>query len=214
MCNWLQTLSQTGRTRVSVLVDWATFAAPMSLPHAILTALVERPSTGAVLARRFDRAIGYLWQATHQQIYRELARLEEAGWVASEPVESGPGMQRMYRVLPAGREELRQWVASELPATVLRDTFMVRLRAEAAIGHSGLDAQIRQRMAQDDDTLRLFREIEARDFATPGPGREQRLQHLILKTGIQSVEQRLQLYREALDILALPADPSPSTDGA
>lgn len=48
----------------------------MSLPHAILTALLEKPSSGLELTRRFDRSIGYFWSATHQQIYRELGKLE------------------------------------------------------------------------------------------------------------------------------------------
>ncbi|MGW4568360.1 PadR family transcriptional regulator, partial [Streptomyces sp. NPDC004561] len=48
----------------------------MSLPHAILTALLEKPSSGLELTRRFDKSIGYFWSATHQQIYRELGRLE------------------------------------------------------------------------------------------------------------------------------------------
>ncbi|MER7163689.1 PadR family transcriptional regulator, partial [Streptomyces lydicus] len=47
----------------------------MSLPHAILTALLEKPSSGLELTRRFDRSIGYFWSATHQQIYRELGKL-------------------------------------------------------------------------------------------------------------------------------------------
>ncbi|MFX4748000.1 hypothetical protein ABTB74_18915, partial [Acinetobacter baumannii] len=44
----------------------------MSLPHVLLTSLLERPSTGFELARRFDRSMGFFWNATHQQIYREL----------------------------------------------------------------------------------------------------------------------------------------------
>ena len=51
----------------------------MSLPHAILTALLEKPSSGLELTRRFDRSIGYFWSATHQQIYRELGKLEAEG---------------------------------------------------------------------------------------------------------------------------------------
>ena len=62
----------------------------MSLPHARLTSLAERPGSGSELASRFDRSIGYFWQATHQQIYRELARLEAAGWVEAAPVEAVP----------------------------------------------------------------------------------------------------------------------------
>lgn len=31
----------------------------MSLPHVLLTSLLERPSTGFELARRFDRSMGF-----------------------------------------------------------------------------------------------------------------------------------------------------------
>ena len=47
----------------------------MSLAHALLTSLLEQPSSGYELARRFDKSIGHFWQATHQQIYRELGRI-------------------------------------------------------------------------------------------------------------------------------------------
>src|SRR5256885_9851741 len=75
----------------------APFLLPMSLPHALLTALVEHPCSGSELAERFDRSIGYFWNATHQQIYRELARLEEAQWIEALPAESGRGRKRQYR---------------------------------------------------------------------------------------------------------------------
>jgi len=177
----------------------------MSLPHAILTALTERPATGAGLARRFDRSIGYFWQATHQQIYRELGRLEEAGWVASEPVEQGPGRQRAWRVLPAGRRELRRWIASDLGSRSVRDEFFVRLRAEAALGQGGLDAQVREKLEEEKRMLAVYLEIEKRDFSGAQLTRERRLQHLVLRSGIRMASQRIELYREALEILAMPA---------
>jgi DNA-binding PadR family transcriptional regulator len=114
----------------------------MSLPHALITALVEQPSSGSDLASRFDRSIGYFWHATHQQIYRELGRLEEAGWVESLPPESGRGRKRVYQVLPAGRKELKRWVAEQQDPTPQRDAFMVRLRAEAAVGPTGLAGKL------------------------------------------------------------------------
>ena len=55
----------------------------MSLAHAVLTSLLEKASSGYDLAQRFDKSIGYFWHATHQQIYRELGRMEAAGWIAS-----------------------------------------------------------------------------------------------------------------------------------
>lgn len=177
----------------------------MSLPHALLTALVERPCSGAELARRFDRSIGYFWQATHQQIYRELGRLEGAGWVKSLPVEDGRGRQRRYRVLAAGRRELKRWIAERDEPKAVRDEFMVRLRAEAALGPSGLDDEIRRRIDAERKTLAHYREIEARDFSGGIDTREKKLQYLVLKAGIGKVSLRIELAREALKILAMPA---------
>ncbi|WP_199783266.1 PadR family transcriptional regulator, partial [Streptomyces alboniger] len=70
----------------------------MSLPHAILTALLEKPSSGLELTRRFDKSIGYFWSATHQQIYRELGRLEREGSIRALPRQ---GADRPLALQPA-----------------------------------------------------------------------------------------------------------------
>ena len=76
----------------------------MSLAHAVLTSLIEKPSSGYALARRFDKSIGYFWHATHQQIYRELARMEAKGWIVSDTApDAGATRKREYRVLATGR---------------------------------------------------------------------------------------------------------------
>lgn len=54
----------------------------MSLAHVLLTSLIEKPSTGIDLARRFDRSMGFFWNATHQQIYRELSGMQEK-WIST-----------------------------------------------------------------------------------------------------------------------------------
>ena len=51
----------------------------MALEHALLVALSEQPSSGLDLAKRFGRSIGFFWHATHQQIYRVLARMDADG---------------------------------------------------------------------------------------------------------------------------------------
>ena len=85
----------------------------MSLPHAILTALLERPSAGLDLTRRFDRSIGYFWSASHQQIYRELGKLEAEGHIRAIPAaQPTRGQKKSYEVLPAGRAELERWTAA------------------------------------------------------------------------------------------------------
>src|SRR5690606_32195880 len=80
----------------------------MSIQHALLTSLLEKPSSGYELANRFDHSIGYFWRATHQQIYRELGRMTDAGWLLVEHEPAGTGRRKKtYHVLDTGREELR-----------------------------------------------------------------------------------------------------------
>ncbi len=177
----------------------------MSLPHALLTALVEYPCSGSELAERFDRSIGYFWHATHQQIYRELARLEEAGWAQALAAAPGRGRKRQYRIIAAGRKELRRWIAEHEDPKPLRDELMVRLRAEAAIGPSGLHKEIERRVALHQEKLALYRRIEQRDFLGKELGREGRLQHLVLKAGLMQEEMSLQIAQQALEILDLPS---------
>lgn len=177
----------------------------MSLPHALLTALVEQPSSGSDLAGRFDRSIGYFWQATHQQIYRELGRLEVAGWVESLPPEAGRGRKKVYQVLPAGRAELARWVAEDQDPKPLRDEFMVRLRAEAVVGPTGLADDIRRRLELHRQKLAVYRAIEARDFARGDPSRKAQLQHLVLGAGILQETMWIEFSEKALAILDVRA---------
>lgn len=184
----------------------------MSLPHALLTALVEHPCSGSELAERFDKSIGYFWHATHQQIYRELARLEEANWIEALPVAAGRGRKRQFRLLPAGRKELRRWIGEQQDPMPLRDALMVRLRAEAAVGPTGLENEIARLQALHQEKLAVYHRIEQRDFIGKDPSRERRLQHLVLKAGILQEELSLRIAREAIEILGVPRPPRTPVD--
>lgn len=173
----------------------------MSLAHAVLTALVERSCSGSELARRFDRSIGYFWPATHQQIYRELSRLERDGWVASASGEAARGRRRVYDVLPAGREELRRWLAEPRGANAVRDELLVKLRAEAALSQGTLRESLVVRLKQHRERLAAYRDIDATSFRDAAPTREQRLQRLILKAGLDVERLWIGLCKDALAIL-------------
>ncbi|MEU6139840.1 PadR family transcriptional regulator [Streptomyces sp. NPDC047081] len=157
----------------------------MSLPHAILTALLEKPSSGLELTRRFDRSIGYFWSATHQQIYRELGKLEAEGHIRALPSEQpARGQKKRYEVLPAGRAELARWTAASQDPKPHRDTLLLRMRASAVVGTDGIEADLRRHLALHQRQLAEYEEIEKRDFP---PGRDtpqDRLRHLVLRAGI------------------------------
>jgi DNA-binding PadR family transcriptional regulator len=185
----------------------------MSLPHALLTALVECPCSGSELAARFDRSIGYFWSATHQQIYRELARLEASGWIESLPEENTRGRKRAYKIVAAGRKELKRWVAESAEPAGLRDELMVRLWAEAAVGPTKIEAVIRRRVELHQDKLALYRSIDARDFPDGPPDRQAALHQLVLRSGIKYESYWIEILGDALEILAWPVGESDRPPG-
>jgi len=173
----------------------------MALDHALLVSLLEKPSSGYQLARRFDRSIGYFWHATHQQIYRVLARMEDANWIAAEiqAGESAPD-RKVFSVSADGRAELSRWMAAPVEPEGTRDALMVKLRGAAFGDPLGLIPELEHHRAAHANRLTCYRVIEARDFTgTPDPRRA--LQYLVLKSGIRFEQGWLEWCEEALSLL-------------
>lgn len=174
----------------------------MSIQHALLTSLLEKPSTGYQLARRFDRSIGHFWQATHQQIYRELRRMAASGWLEiEEKGDDGGRKRKVYHVLPQGRAELQRWASEPGSSGESNEALMVKLRAEAVLGPIGVRRELERLIRWHEQRLASFRAIEARDFSAPDMSRGQKLQHRVLVKGISAEEDWLQWARDTLPLL-------------
>ncbi|MEV0188052.1 PadR family transcriptional regulator [Kitasatospora purpeofusca] len=185
----------------------------MSLPHAILTALLEQPSSGLELTRRFDRSIGFFWSATHQQIYRELGRLETAGLIRALP-QAGPvrGQKKEYEVLPAGRAELARWTAAADDPRPIRDPLVLRLRAAAVVGTAGLEAELRRHLALHRAQLAQYEAIGRRDFPTGEEDGADPLQYAVLRAGVGLESFWVRWLAETVESLP-PAPGEPPAEG-
>ena len=159
----------------------------MALEHALLVSLSERPASGLDLTRRFDRSIGFFWSATHQQIYRVLARMEGDGWVRSEVVpQTGRPDKKVYAVAPAGAAELARWLAEPAPAEAFRSEVAVRLRGASYGDRSAVLAQVDELIADHRTRLAHYQAMAARDFPEPDrlTGHELDV-YLVLRGGIR-----------------------------
>ena len=159
----------------------------MALEHALLVSLSERPASGLDLTRRFDRSIGFFWSATHQQIYRVLARMEADGWVRSEVVpQTGRPDKKVYAVAPAGAAELARWLAEPAPAEAFRSEVAVRLRGASYGDRSAVLAQVDELIADHRTRLAHYQAMAARDFPEPDrlTGHELDV-YLVLRGGIR-----------------------------
>jgi DNA-binding PadR family transcriptional regulator len=102
----------------------------VSLRYAVLAALLEGPASGYDLAKRFDRSVANFWHATRQQIYAELARLDNVGLVESElrRQRSRPD-KRLYYVTARGHAELDAWIGQAPRPTSIKDELLVQVQA-------------------------------------------------------------------------------------
>ena len=139
----------------------------MSLSHVLLTSLLEKPSTGIELGRRFDRSMGFFWNATHQQIYRELNAMLQKGWISTIEDEDSGSRKKTYQVERPGREELANWMLEQSPPAQLREELMVRLRAEAQMGSNTILPELERHLELHREKLNIYRQIFAKDFANP-----------------------------------------------
>ncbi|MGW3061259.1 PadR family transcriptional regulator [Streptomyces goshikiensis] len=161
----------------------------MALEHAILVSLLEKPGSGYELARRFDRSIGYFWTATHQQIYRVLARMESAGLLAVRVVaQQGRPDKKEYSVAAPGRATLSQWLHEPIEPESLRHDLAVKIRGAAFDDPAALVREVERHRRVHGDRLAHYLAGELRDFTGPEapapPDAGQELQHVVLRGGI------------------------------
>jgi DNA-binding PadR family transcriptional regulator len=129
----------------------------MALRHAVLAALLEGEASGYELAKRFDISIANFWYAQPQQLYSELARLEDAGFVEGRLVlqEKRPN-KRVYRLTPGGRAELARYAGSTPKPTAIKDELLVMVQAVDAAAQEDVVTALEVRAAQTEAKLRRF----------------------------------------------------------
>ncbi|CUR54934.1 Transcriptional regulator, PadR family [metagenome] len=163
----------------------------MALEHALLVSLSERPASGLELTRRFERSIGFFWAATHQQIYRTLARMEADGWVDGQVVvQHGRPDKKVYAVSSAGSAVLSAWLTTPSPQPNPRSDLSVKMRgASFAEDREAVLDVVRADLADHRTRLAHYRQLEKRDYPEPETLTGLDLdQHLVLRGGIRLEE--------------------------
>lgn len=97
----------------------------MSLRHALLGLLSERPASGYDLLKLFETSLATAWPATQSQIYTELTKLAGTGLinVAAE----GPRGRKEYALTDEGLAELRHWLTETKPQRNTRSDILLRV---------------------------------------------------------------------------------------
>ncbi len=173
----------------------------MALSHALLTALHEAPCSGYDLAKKFDGTVGFFWSASHQQIYRELTKLEEQAYISAVVVQqSNRPDKKVYEVTETGKDYLREWIAQPSTVAAIKDDLLVKLFAGNLVDPAVILDELEHHRSQHQDLLDTYKSIEQRFFAdTCQLDVNRRYQYLTLRQGIRLETEWLAWCAEAIE---------------
>jgi Predicted transcriptional regulators len=146
----------------------------------LLALLADGPAHGYELKQDLERLLGAAYpQPNVGQIYVTLGRLEKSGLIEGEEVaQSSRPNKKIYRLTPAGREELRTWFEETADEPRVRDEFFMKL---ALAPRTGLADQISLINRQRREYLRTMRTL-SKLAATEN--RDNRTAHLLIEGAI------------------------------
>lgn len=183
----------------------------VALEHALLVSLTERSGTGYQLTRRFDRSIGHFWHASHQQIYKTLARMTEGGLLTYvEQAQEGKPDKKVYSVTAAGREHLCTWIRTPGKSGQDQRELAVKIRGAAPSDLPHVIEEIRRTRDTHAAQAALYAQLEARDYPNPDALTGTALQqYLVLRGGVRSERGTVDWLDEVLTALPQPVSAQP-----
>ncbi len=175
----------------------------MALGDAILACLTERPMTGYELAKTFDASIGFFWKADHQQIYRELSRLRDRGYIQGrEVVQSGKPNKLVYTLTSEGRAALKHWAARPSSPPSIKDDLLVRLYALDSVDIEPLRTDLMARLEHHRDRALRYERILTKRFPDGRASPADTGKLLGLRIGLRHERMVTEWCEEAIDALS------------
>ncbi|MFJ9291510.1 PadR family transcriptional regulator [Bacillus halotolerans] len=98
------------------------------LKYAILGLLRKGELSGYDITSYFKAELGQFWSAKHSQIYPELKKLTDEGFITFRTTIQGTKLEKkMYTLTDSGKQELHVWLTRHhpIPETV-KDEFMLK----------------------------------------------------------------------------------------
>jgi len=145
-----------------------------TLGYAVLSLLSREDLSGYDLKRWMERPLGYFWSAKHSQIYPELARLEEEGFVTHRVVEQqGKPDKKVFAITAEGWGALKAWVTEPPAGRVARDELVLKAYSVWLAEPESAAALFEEQGRRHEEQLRHYEEIEAwiKENRGESPGR-------------------------------------------
>ena len=119
------------------------------------------PLSGYDMKRLFDHILAPMWGAAQSQIYKELRRMKDFGWVEMEREEQEARPDRkVYSVTERGRIALREWQAQEPEVFQLRDELLLKVLFGTFAAPGDIAQHLRASLSEHEMRLLAYRQNE------------------------------------------------------
>ncbi|MEO1393918.1 MAG: PadR family transcriptional regulator [Cyanobacteria bacterium J06634_5] len=185
----------------------------MALAHTILALLSKRPGSGYDITKSFDEELSCYWQATQQQVYRELSKLTKKGWVSFETVpQAGKPNKKLYHITEMGWQALTRWYVEPTDPTPIREDLLVKVLIGHKMPRELLMKELTHRRKIHSEQLASHRAIEAEHLGQDNDI-EMQFMYLTLKRGIAYETSWLTWCDEVMEMLKAVEETPAETTG-
>lgn len=117
------------------------------------------PLSGYDLKRLFDHILSPMWGAAHSQIYHELRRMKDLGWVEMEREEQETRPDRkVYSITQVGHEALAAWQAQPASVLQLRDELLLKILFGSFASRDDLVTNLKKSIEEHEMRLLSYRQ--------------------------------------------------------
>ncbi len=131
----------------------------MSLRYVLLAFLSYEPNTGYGIGRLLDTQLNHLWEARLQQIYSELAKLEERGQIVSESIDlPNRPAKKIYTLTATGHEALDDWLEQPPARAASKNDLLVKIYCMDRISTPIVLRRLEERRDESESAARSTRD--------------------------------------------------------
>jgi PadR family transcriptional regulator AphA len=176
----------------------------MALREVILTVLSRGEMSGYEITKDFEAVYVHFWRASHQQVYRELARLHEDGRVTAKVVaQDRKPDKKIYALTKLGLEELRRWILAPTQTPRPQYDLLVKLLGSHVADKQAFRQELERVLTQAQEWVNSLRAMRRECIRSRAKGwsEHEQILYLTLRRGLLLGQAQLRWLGEVSEFL-------------
>ncbi|MDD9267263.1 PadR family transcriptional regulator [Paenibacillus sp. GCM10023248] len=131
-----------------------------SIRYAMLTLLAREPLSGYDIKQQMNSRMGPFWKAGSNQVYPELAKMEEEGLALLHSVEQNDHRpaRKVYAITERGRQELIRWTIEPTEPETMKDEFLLKAYNSWLVESADMLPRFEEKQKEHEKKLAVYSE--------------------------------------------------------